>query len=234
MAEQFQTGGYQERLQGAMRRRGMSVRRLHAEISGRYPGLRGASYGGVRLYVSGDKFGRAPRRPREELLRAFADVLAVRFEWLAFGRGARTEAEQEGTDEAVTVLRLGQAPPGEQVASTLAKALGRDPPPPGGPAPSWLPAALILWGHRRARLPVLAMEAGEAAGEASRRAALGAATASREIGRALVAPLQELGIPARMLSEEDLSDYVLAMAGALAPIVRRYPRLSEPEEEDHG
>ena len=67
----------------------MSVRALHKQMERRYPDLRGTSYGGIRQYAEGKV-----RNPRIDLLRAIADVLEVRGDWLAFDEGAMTEEEE--------------------------------------------------------------------------------------------------------------------------------------------
>lgn len=86
---QKRTAGYAERLRWAMERgpKPMSARALARALEG--SGIRGTSYGGVRQYVEGKV-----RNPRVELLRAFADQLGVRGDWLAFGEGEPTEAAQ--------------------------------------------------------------------------------------------------------------------------------------------
>jgi hypothetical protein len=77
------TDGYADRISWALSQgpRPMSVRALHKEAEAAYPHLRGTSYGGIRQYVEG-----RPVNPRVELLRAFADLLGVRPDWMAFGR----------------------------------------------------------------------------------------------------------------------------------------------------
>lgn len=87
------TDGYSERLKQALESgpKPMSVRALAAEMeAGPHKHLRGASYGGIRQYVEG-----RVTNPRIELLRALADVLDVRAEWLAYGNGPTTAAELE-------------------------------------------------------------------------------------------------------------------------------------------
>lgn len=66
----------------------MSVRALADEMGERYEELRGTSYGGIRQYMEGKV-----KNPRAELLRAIADVLKVRAEFLLYGEGPLTEAE---------------------------------------------------------------------------------------------------------------------------------------------
>ncbi len=85
------TSGYGERLQRALLEgpRPMSIRQLGAEMEHRHPEMRGATYGGVRQYAAGNI-----ANPRVELLRAIADVLGVRADWLVFGEGEMTEEEE--------------------------------------------------------------------------------------------------------------------------------------------
>lgn len=80
--------GYADRLRVAMEQgpRPMGARPLAKELQRRFPGMRGTSYGGVRQYAEGKVIS-----PRIELLRALADVLEVRADWLAFGEGEMTE-----------------------------------------------------------------------------------------------------------------------------------------------
>lgn len=90
MRQKPTSSGYQDRLAQALERgpRPMSVRGLHQGLEDRFPDLRGTSYGGVRHYVEGKVTS-----PRVELLRAMAEVLGVRPDWLAFGEGPMTEEE---------------------------------------------------------------------------------------------------------------------------------------------
>lgn len=95
------TDRYEDRLSQALERgpRPMSVRALASELAERFPNIRGTSYGGVRVYAEG-----GVKNPRTELLRAMAQVLEVRSEWLAFGEGAMTEEAQrmaEGVADSV-------------------------------------------------------------------------------------------------------------------------------------
>ncbi|MEX1258202.1 MAG: hypothetical protein WEG36_11345 [Gemmatimonadota bacterium] len=95
MVRQRGTKGYADRLAQALARgpRPMSVRALTKAMHDQYEGLRGTSYGGIRQYAE-DKV----RSPRIELLRAIADVLGIRWEWLAFNEGKMTEKEQQISD----------------------------------------------------------------------------------------------------------------------------------------
>lgn len=85
------TSGYAERLNEALEQgpRPMSIRKLGRKMDEEYGDLRGATYGGVRQYVAGKV-----KSPRIELLRAMANVLEVRADWLAFGKGAMTETAE--------------------------------------------------------------------------------------------------------------------------------------------
>lgn len=131
---QKQTDGYAERLDRA-RSEGpnpMSVRGLHRAVEERFPDLRGTSYGGIRQYAEGNV-----RNPRIELLRALADVLGVRADWLAFGEGPMTEreaarmrAQRDGRAEAVSEdvldIRRAFASMEEAVGDLPTAFLGRD------------------------------------------------------------------------------------------------------------
>lgn len=91
------TAGYADRLGQALKYgpRPMSVRRLANELGGgRFPGVRGTSYGGVRQYAEGKVIN-----PRTELLRAMGEVLGVRGDWLAFGSGEMLDVAQRRAQE---------------------------------------------------------------------------------------------------------------------------------------
>lgn len=85
--------GYRERLNKALKSgpNPMSVRALARKMQSRFPDLRGTSYSGLRLYVYGGRDEVAA--PRHEVLRAIAEVLNVRPQWLLFDDGPMTEEE---------------------------------------------------------------------------------------------------------------------------------------------
>lgn len=92
MSDQKVTTGYADRIREAMAhgpRPISSVRGLASRVEHQHGDVRGASYGGVRQYHAG-----AIGTPRLELLQAIADVLGVRWEWLAYGEGEMTEEEE--------------------------------------------------------------------------------------------------------------------------------------------
>lgn len=95
------TRGYGERLKLALGQgpNPMSVRRFAKEMRGRYR-HRGSSYGGIRQYVEGKI-----ESPRVELLRAMADELQVRPDWLAFNDGPMTEQEERARSALEGVTR---------------------------------------------------------------------------------------------------------------------------------
>jgi hypothetical protein len=101
VARQKLTDGYTDRLGRALREgpRPTSVRGLAEALKGhpQHKHVRGATYGGVRQYAEG-----SVRSPRVELLKAMAEVLGVRADWLAYDRGPMTE------DEAHARSRVGE------------------------------------------------------------------------------------------------------------------------------
>lgn len=90
MGEQKQMIGFDRRLRRAMKHgpKPMSTRRLAKALQDQFPGLRGTSPSGVRFYVEG-----GPKDPRVELLRAMADVMGIRPEYLIWGEGPMTKGE---------------------------------------------------------------------------------------------------------------------------------------------
>ena len=197
------TGGYAARIQVALSQgpRPMSVRALAAELAEQYPDVRGTSYGGVRSYAE-DRV----QNPRIELLRAMAEVLGVRGDWLAFGEGERTEIEQ-----AATAPELEAAAETERRFSMAEEALQRIAEGAGPAGDRFLDAGLArvnvlttwrrllrdMWGRER---PFQVQ---------------GRAELEEALGRALVAPLEALRMDPATLSAEGLTEYVSAVAGAL-------------------
>jgi hypothetical protein len=227
MAGQKETGGWDGRLRKAMRQRGVSVRALYRSVENRFPTIRGGSYGGVRLYCG----SKPPKQPRLDLLEAFATVLEVRHEWLAFGEGARTEAGQEGAEAATAaeVLRLGHhvqeraARIRALVSKEVAKALGVGPPPSGAASPEWLPGAVVLWSRlRTVLLTRIHLSEGEPPPFPEDQAM------ARLAARAIAAPLRALKINPSEVGDADLSTYVLGITAALAPVLQHH---SGPPEE---
>jgi transcriptional regulator with XRE-family HTH domain len=103
MAPTFDPIAFGERLRKEMDRTGKKTKPLHVELRDKLgKEAPGTSYGQVWTYVN----GQAPIEPRREVLEALAEVFNVRVEFLAFGQGARTEAEEE--------VRRSQAPHTEQ------------------------------------------------------------------------------------------------------------------------
>jgi hypothetical protein len=95
MAQERVTDGYQERLQRALREgpNPMSIRELGKALEAKgkkVPDPRGFTYGGIRQYMVPNKV----KNPRLRVLRAAADILKVRFEYLAFNDGAMTVPEE--------------------------------------------------------------------------------------------------------------------------------------------
>lgn len=91
---------YAKNIHRALDRRSMSVRRLAELMKDR--DVRGASYGGVRLYADG-----GVKNPRTETLEAIAEVLNVRKEWLIRDEGPMTEAEAARQEEVERIAEEG-------------------------------------------------------------------------------------------------------------------------------
>ena len=209
MGKEKQTDGYGERIRRAMElgpRPISSVRALAQRVEDSHKGLRGATYGGVRQYHAGDI-----TNPRLELLKAIADVLAVRWQWLAYGDGAMTEAAAEArvtplerdpeevqrTREAVSAA-LFEAMPALRPRGTFgvdAIALACVP-----PVAEWIGKNglnLVPEEEDHARYTM----------------------AGRLLGEAIAAPLRELHLDAEGWPEAVKAQYVATLMSALVPLV---------------
>lgn len=222
MRQKPTTSGYAERLTRARERgpRPISVRALHKALEKGFPNLRGTSYGGVRHYAEGKVTA-----PRVELLRAMADVLEVRPDWLAFGEGEMTEAMERARGSEP------EAEPSRDSWWDLIREGVRD----GfGEGADWLmgiqpdrigPRALII---SRTWRVVSFSPVGEAM--APPGMAPGPRQVAEAIGRALRAPLDALGIdPTGPLPDDEYDEYVMAVCSGL----RRLSRVSTKQEETH-
>lgn len=203
----------------------MSTRGLGKALRARYPGLRGTSDSGVQHYVGGKNF----HNPRLELLRAMADVLGVRWQWLAYGpkEGAPTEPEEQARQQALRIEEAGLPPKEDAQAARLLKAVYSALKLPGptlgieeepgvtgiihGPQaerpPVWLaPLGAVLFHLLTADI---------AAGYRQVETRL-----EKEIGKALAAPLQSLGIVPAEMDRGELDAYVLGMIPVLLRLAR--------------
>lgn len=211
------TDGYGGRLRKARERgpRPMSIRQLGREMEERYPDMRGATYGGVRLYLTGEV-----TNPRVELLRAIADVLGVRADWLAFDDGPMTEAEE-------AARRAEPDPPRDWPRETLEGGLREG----FGDGTDWLLGRTADGRHRGARAVLIARtwrvlafspvgqalqgDAEKATADPAPNGEGGLYRISRAIGRTLRAPLDELGIDPARLDDDSFDDYVMAACATL-------------------
>jgi len=208
----------------------MTVRALGNTVRERFPDVRGASYGGVRAYVEG-----RVRNPRLELLHALADVLAVRFEWLAYGDGEMTPADEKQRERSArrSVAAIARAEGTREWKAALSfvwdvrEALIPDSFPDlspagyrvdaaGAGAAEDAPAVLAAWAraHNASVIPYWYAPDEEAA----RRHGISAAS----LGRALRAPLDVLGIDPALLAEgRALDDYITAMTPVFLTLAAR-------------
>jgi transcriptional regulator with XRE-family HTH domain len=180
MSKKRRTDGYAERLQLALEvgPEAMSVRQLARTVAKRHPDVPGRSYAGVRQYVEGNV-----RTPRIKLLQAMAEVLGVRYEWLAFNDGPMTEAAAEASRRPA----LSRSP--EQLQRTRAavfKAFRRE-------ADALLPIGLES--GERVILPAVEAVVNKMANESGDEPRKDDyITAGRLLGHAAMAPLRILGL----------------------------------------
>lgn len=163
----------------------MKVREFARAIREEHPDLRGTSDGGVRQYVQGQV-----RNPRVELLRAMADVLGVRRDWLEEDDGPMTDAELTAMDVAgVAVSGVARDPLGERLGLALADKLGIARP---DGVPTWVPPLATVW--------VALTKAG-------------VDDAQDVIAEAVACAASSLGLT--LTDETDVGDFVLTMLPAL-------------------
>ena len=177
-----------------------SVRGLARRIRQRkaYRTLRGASDGGIRQYVEG-----SVTSPRIELLRAIADVLGVRWEWLASAQGAMTEveertrlAEERGVADALEAFVSGDYFAG------LSDELGDD-------------ADRFLQGARRVDL----LRVWRRLSPGWRDVDLG-----RAVANSIRAPIDTLGVSVASVPDDAFDDYLVSACSALTHLARAHDR----------
>jgi hypothetical protein len=216
------TDGYGERLMRALEEgpRPMSLRGLGNLMEGAYPDLRGATYSGVRQYAEGN----IKVRPRVDLLRAIAEVLQVRWQWLAYGNGEMTASREELRVEraaaaAATSLETHLA---FILKDAVVGAFGTENYSSGrtDQIPYWVAPLGEVW-----------MQLLDSPGPTKEPEAM--------IGAALLAPLRAFGVDPVALAEEGngMGHYVLAMLPALllaAAERRRQMRRRAADEADEA
>ncbi len=224
MRDKVATAGFSERIVRALKHgpRPMSVRQLGESLGKAYPDVRGATYAGARLYASPG--GRAVRNPRLEVLRAMADVLGVRPEWLAYDQGDMTADAEALAQEFDTT----PDPVEPEVAAMIEEwpALGHS-----GSVRA-LTVVIQLLNAYRALGPANVFSETEA----------GVNELARQLVRAVRAPLRALGVDrSDAWGTEELS-YLLSMSAALLALLPaverarsgRFPFWRPSEGVDNG
>lgn len=246
MGKKRRTDGYHLRLGEALREgpKPMSVRGLGRDLSDAYPDIRGASYGGVRQYAAGRVLN-----PRMELLRAIADVLAVRWEWLAFDDGemtdalekARTEVSQQSDAAMAWMAYMDQASreqgayqedlaDAEEHVHPVLETLGVPVTKTGQLFPSWsAPLARVEHRFMPTRAPDLPSP--------TRRHPVsdpwaGSRVTQGDIHLALRSFLDALHIDAAQMSTTTLDDYITVMVPVLLSLVPEHHRQDSLDQDD--
>lgn len=180
----------------------------------------GVSYEAARNY----HYDREP--PVAYVRRIVERFPEIRLEWLVSGSGPMTREEEEGQEiQARMVRERAQAERWERVPGLICEALGIEAPSdPGRSLPLWLSGAVALWSSRRLagwhRFFVHRRGEGDKPDEEE---------LARAVGRALLAPLEALGLHPGDLDRNQFQDYALTMVAALAPVAD-----IRPEEDSNG
>jgi transcriptional regulator with XRE-family HTH domain len=212
MAQGRPTDGYHERLGRALREgpSPMSVRQLGEALGARHPGRRGFTYGGIRQYLANKV-----KNPRLDVLRAAADELGVRPEWLAFDDGEMT-VEREAAQYLSPALKDWFAE-GESGKDVLPGTVARF----GDLPDAALHAAWKTLTERHARDQLAGVVEVEGFGPMLRAHAL-----YRQTIDAVFAPLNALDMKPDAGVTPAVQDYVTAVALA----VRQYLRATRQED----
>lgn len=215
MARKKPTDGYDGRLRLALERGPMPMSvRAFAGLMGAgggqaRPDLRGTSYGGVRSYVEG-----RVRNPRMDLLRAMAQELGVRWQWLAHGEGEMTHEEEEARIQSSGLAAVRDR---EQVLWEQAFEIK-----------AGVSCALLDMDHdglvqREGKRIIDIPHWVAPAAEVCRRLRINPG----QVGEALRAPLAALGVQPADLSHDELSDYIFGMTPVLLSLASHTPTPGE-------
>ena len=222
------TDGYRGRIRRALKQgpRPMSVRDLAREMGEKHPHLRGTSYGGIRQYAEGKI-----RNPRVELLRAIAETLGVRPDFLAFNQGEMTDDEERAAVQVEGVAMAALAGAAKEHGPRSIEELGLQ---------YWQEALelrdSVLAGWARAG-GMIAMTPRYMPYWVAPLAAVCQRLRldPTDVGEVLLAPLRALGIdPAEMNRGrgEALSNYIVSMVPVLMALAPELDRERTAAEED--
>lgn len=196
-----------ERITQAMNRGGWEYKALHEALHKRTGKAKGTSYGAVWAYAN----GQGPAEPRENVMEALAELLGVNVRWLLYGVGPKNPSE-----EAERAAEEGP-PPGaaylDDLEEGVAKGFGD-----GADrilAPGMLRSTIVrTYGRTK-----------DSAHAAARFYADEGRPEAKWLGRALRAPLDELGIKVENLSDPELLEYVTAACAAIRHLnARPWPK----------
>lgn len=206
-----------DRLGAELTQRNIGVRRLAQRVQDCVgKDARGAKYAGVRALVAGEIL-----RPRKEILVAIAEILQVRFGWLATGEGPRTEAEEAAAAHVAAQQQSARAPKGSVDSETghywLAEAILTERIPALEHVPAFIRSSLLeLWGraltakHIRENRDFPTWPPAEAA---TREAA-------ELLANTLIAPLALVNNDMGRLDRAHAPAYIMGMTQALLALLR--------------
>lgn len=206
-----------------------SIRQFAERMEGRKE-LRGkgASYQMIHRYLPKPD-NPEPTVPGEQFLKAAAQVFSksgrvrFRWEWLARGDGEPTMADELQAQQHRTLSDVQRTALGETAdrvgQSVVAELFGGELPAEVAAWDTSFPALLTLWRTRRiARFRT--KESGVLPTDEE---------VARSVGRALAAPLEELGVPVRSLTEHQLQNYILSAVAALTPVAHLTTKKGETD-----
>ncbi len=209
----FDPLGFQLRFKDERGRSDLTYQQVSDGVTNATCGARGASYGSVYSYEHD-----VPDPPRENIVRALADLFGVEFKWLMWGEDPRTKAraseEAIGEEDAVNEEALVDHWT-KNLSETIDKAAGTDVP----------AVAHAVIAHHWRRLHEIASYSG--------RTGRPAADTLSCLLEAVLAPLQTAGANVGQMGKDELAAYLVGVVPAVARALEDQIRQRVRAEIDH-
>lgn len=193
---QFDTAGFKKRIKAERDRCGLTYQELSDRVAAITDGAKGSAYGSVYAYENDP-----PDPPRENIIRALAEVFHVEFRWLMWEEHPRTKAaatEEVISEEAIADTEKLVRRWTKDLSETVNKTAGTNVP----------GAARAVIAHHWRRLHDLASY--------SERTRKPRRDTLDWLLKAVLAPLEIAGAKVDELNKDDLTAYVMGVVPAVA------------------
>jgi hypothetical protein len=213
IATRFDPLAFQLRFKDERKRSDLTYQQVSDGVTNATCGARGSSYGSVYSYEQD-----APNPPRENIVRALADLFGVEFKWLMWGEDPRTKgraSEEAIGGEATANAEALVDPWTKNLSETIDEAAGTDVP----------GVAHAVIAHHWRRLHEIASYSGR-----TRRPAADTLSCLLE---AVLAPLQTAGANVAQMGKDELAAYLMGVVPAVARALEDQIRQRVRAEIDH-